>query len=76
MPLIHIGEWRCSSSIFDLVIRWRNVVSFKPVPLNTQKIASGTHWMGGSVGRRAGPDSMEKRKILPLPGIESWPSSP
>jgi hypothetical protein len=39
------------------------------------EIAPGTHWIGGWVALRTGVDAMEKRKILPLPGIEPGPSS-
>jgi hypothetical protein len=35
--------------------------------------APGTHWIGGSVGPRAGLDDMEKRKFLTLPGLELRP---
>jgi hypothetical protein len=35
--------------------------------------APGTHWIGGWVDPRAGLDDMEKRKILPLPGLELRP---
>jgi hypothetical protein len=38
--------------------------------------ALGTHWIGGWVIPRAGIDSVEKRKTLPLSGIEPRPSSP
>jgi hypothetical protein len=31
--------------------------------------APGTHWIGGWVGPRTGLDFVEKRNILPLPGI-------
>jgi hypothetical protein len=34
------------------------------------EIGPDTHWIEGWVGPRAGLDAMEKRKILPLPGIE------
>jgi hypothetical protein len=30
----------------------------------------GTHWIGGWVGPRTGLDDMQKRKFLPLPGLE------
>jgi hypothetical protein len=33
----------------------------------------GTHWIGGWVGPRAGPDDVEKRKFLTLPGLELRP---
>jgi hypothetical protein len=35
------------------------------------KRATGTHLIGGWVGPRADLDTVEKRTILPLPGIES-----
>jgi hypothetical protein len=33
MPWRHIGEWRYSSTIFDLGTRWKGGVRFKPRPL-------------------------------------------
>jgi hypothetical protein len=38
--------------------------------------AAGTHLTGDSVGLRAGLDTVEKRRILILAGIERRPSSP
>jgi hypothetical protein len=35
-----------------------------------------THWIGGWVGPRADMETIEKRKILPLPEIELQPSIP
>jgi hypothetical protein len=36
-----------------------------------------THWIGDSVEPpKASLDTMEKRNLLLLPGIELWPSSP
>jgi hypothetical protein len=32
--------------------------------------AACTHWVGGSVGPKAGVDDVEKRKFLTLPGLE------
>jgi hypothetical protein len=32
--------------------------------------APGTHWIGGWVGPRTGIDDVERRKVLPLPGLE------
>jgi hypothetical protein len=40
------------------------------------EIAPCTHWMGGWMGPTAGLDSVEKTKILALPGLEPRPSSP
>jgi hypothetical protein len=35
--------------------------------------ALGTRWIGGWVGPRTGLDDVEKRKFLPLPGLELRP---
>jgi hypothetical protein len=32
---------------------------------------TGTHWIGGWVGPRTDLDDVEKRKILPLPGLQA-----
>jgi hypothetical protein len=40
------------------------------VALPPWEAASGTHCVGGCVGLRANQDAIEKRKILPFPGIE------
>jgi hypothetical protein len=32
-PWIHMGEWRCSSTIFYLATRWRWLFSFMPRPI-------------------------------------------
>jgi hypothetical protein len=37
--------------------------------------ALDTQWIRGWVGLRTGLEVVEKRKILPLPGIETKPSS-
>jgi hypothetical protein len=36
----------------------------------------GTHWIGGWVGPRTGLEFVEKRNILPLPGIQPHLSTP
>jgi hypothetical protein len=42
-----------------------------PAGINLQGKDSGTHWMGGWVGPRAGLDTETRGKNpLPLPGIE------
>jgi hypothetical protein len=38
--------------------------------------APGTHWIGGRVGPRTGLNVVEKRNVLPLPGIQPRLSSP
>jgi hypothetical protein len=47
----------------------------RPGRFTPEESAPGTHWIGGWVGPRVRLDSMEKRQILPLPGIEPRPSS-
>jgi hypothetical protein len=37
--------------------------------------AHGTHWIGGWVDTRAGPDDLQTRKFLTLPGLELRPLS-
>jgi hypothetical protein len=64
----YTGEWRYSSAIPDLGTRWRWVVSLKTRPLHAH--GTSPHYIGGWVGRRAGPDVVEIRKILSLPGFE------
>jgi hypothetical protein len=47
---------------------------FYPPPSRRER-ATGTHWIGGWVGPRTGLDVVEKRNILPLPGIQPRLSS-
>jgi hypothetical protein len=53
---------------------WRWVVSFAPRPLYPpgERVPS-THWIGCYAGPRGGLDDVERRKILPLPGLELRP---
>jgi hypothetical protein len=44
-----------------------------PAALTPGEGAPGTHWIGGWVGPDAGPDDVEKWKLLPPPGLELWP---
>jgi hypothetical protein len=71
-----MGEWMYSSTILDLGTRWRSVVSFTPQPLYPWEIVASTHCIGGWVGPRTGLDVVEKRNILPLPGIQPRLSTP
>jgi hypothetical protein len=45
----------------------------RPGHLNPGERAPGTHWIGGWVDPRTGIEDMEKRKFLPLPGLEFRP---
>jgi hypothetical protein len=61
--------WYYNSTILDLGTSWRRVISFTPRPFYPREIAPGTLWIRGWVGPRAGLETMEKRKIVPLPAI-------
>jgi len=39
-------------------------------PLYSHGITTVTHWIGGWMGPRTGPEAVAKKKFLPLPGIE------
>jgi hypothetical protein len=58
-----MGEWKYSSTILDLGVRWRWVASFTALPCYPWETAPGTHWTGGWMGPRAGVDIMEKRRV-------------
>jgi hypothetical protein len=42
----------------------------RPGRFTIREITTGTHWIGGWVGPRAGLDDMDKWKLLPSPGLE------
>jgi hypothetical protein len=63
-------EWQYSSTFIDLGTRWRLVVSFTPQPLYLQ--GKSAFYL---LDRRL-LDAVEKRKVLPLPGMELGLSSP
>jgi hypothetical protein len=62
-------------AFFDLGTRWGWVVSFTPRLFYPRERAPGTHWIGGWVGPRAGPDMVLKWKT-PSPCRESDPNHP
>jgi hypothetical protein len=76
-PWRYMRAWRYSSTILDLSTRWRWVVSFMHRPLYSQGMRARCpvdRRLGGlqSRVRYCGED----KNLLPLPGIERWPSSP
>jgi hypothetical protein len=74
MPWRHVGEWRYSSTIFDLDGgEWS---ASYPSHFTHGERVPDTHWIGGWVGPRAGLDIVEKRKIVPLPVFEPRPFQP
>jgi hypothetical protein len=58
--------------ILNFSTSWRWVASFTPWVLYLLGKSPVVHWIGGWVGPRTGVDDVEKRKILPLPGLELW----
>jgi hypothetical protein len=44
-----------------------------PGRFNPEGRTVGTHWTAGWVGHRTGPNDVDMRKILPLPGLELRP---
>jgi hypothetical protein len=46
------------------------VVSFTLQPLYPWGKSPGTHWIGGWVNPQISLDNMEKRKLIPLLGLE------
>jgi hypothetical protein len=57
-------EYKYSSTILNLVIRWRSVDSFMLLRIYPRGTASCTHRIGGSTCPKAGLDVTEKRKII------------
>jgi hypothetical protein len=73
-PLIRMGKWMYDPRILDLGISWKQVVSFTPRPLYPRRRSHpGAHWIGGWMDPRTGLDTVDKRKILPLRGLELRP---
>jgi hypothetical protein len=71
-----MGEWRYTSIVLDLGIKWGYVVIYMPRSLYRGETAPNIHWIGGWVGPRTGLDAVKKRKISLLLGIEPRPSNP
>ena len=65
--------WRCggiASIILGLVTGQKCVNTFTLRPLNLGERNIGTQIVGVWVGLRVGLNASEKRKLLPLPGVE------
>jgi hypothetical protein len=58
-----MGKWRYSSTILDLGIRWRRVVSFTPRSLYSQRKIPKYPLDRRLCGPQTGLDAVEKRKI-------------
>jgi hypothetical protein len=58
----HTGEWRYSSTILDLDIRQRKVVSFLLRPHYSREGVLRMRWIGGGLGTRASLYGMDVRR--------------
>jgi hypothetical protein len=68
--------YRAASPLLTLAVDEGKWSALHPGRFTPRDIAHGTYWIGGCLDPRASLDTMKKRKILPLLGIKSWPSSP
>jgi hypothetical protein len=58
---------------YSLGIRWKVIGQIHaPAAVISGNESPSTHWIGGPVGPRTGPDAAENRNFLPLPGIEPF----
>jgi hypothetical protein len=71
-----MGEWRYSSTIPDLGTNGGEWSASRPSLCTPGKLSPGIHCIEGWVGPGTGLDFMVERKILLLPGMETWPSGP
>jgi hypothetical protein len=60
-----MGNGCIDPHFLDLDTSWRRVVGFTPRPLYSRGNGPRTHWIGGSVGPRAGLDYMERENSSP-----------
>jgi hypothetical protein len=58
------GEWLYSSTRSCPRARWGEWSASRPVRFTSGERVTGTHWIGGWVGPRAGLDAEAKRTIL------------
>jgi hypothetical protein len=70
-----MGDGCIDPRFLDLGTSWRCVVTFTLRPLYPRRKSPRIHWIGGCVDPRAGMDDVENRKFLPLPGLNSDPST-
>jgi hypothetical protein len=70
-------EWSLgiTPSFLTLALDGGKLVSFMPLSPYSWGKSPGTHWIRGWMGPRTGLDTMEKRIILPLLGVEPQPYS-
>jgi hypothetical protein len=69
-------EWRYSTThSLTSALDGGEWLTSRPGRFTPRKRAPGTHWIGGWVGPKVGPDAVVKRKI-PSPRRESNPKIP
>jgi hypothetical protein len=69
-----MGKWRYSF-ILTSVLDGGEWSASHPCRFTLKEIASGTNWIGRA-GPRGSLDTVEKRKIFAMPGVEPGLSSP
>jgi hypothetical protein len=57
----------------DVLVYIRVFLALALAGFTPGEIIPGTHWIGGWLGPRTGPDDVESRKILHLSGLELQP---
>ena len=64
------GSADIAPRIPDFATREGEWSALRPSSYTHRETAPGTHWTVSWVGPRAGLDAMDRRYVLPLPGIE------
>jgi hypothetical protein len=71
-----MGEWMYRSTyFFTSALVGGEWAASRLGRFTLEERAPGTHWIGRWVGPRTSLDDVEKRKMLPLPGLELQPLS-
>jgi hypothetical protein len=71
-----MGEWTCSSTILDLVTRWKWVINFTLRLLYPREKAAGNHWIGGQVNSEPVWTLSRREKYLILAGNQTPTTHP
>lgn len=73
--IAHCSGTRSKTHVIVDSVRRRCVISFTPRPLYALGKVPCTHWVGGCVRPTTGLNDVERRKLLPPPGLELRPLS-
>jgi hypothetical protein len=67
------GEWMYRLTSSKPRHQFEVRLASRPFHFNPGEKAPGIHWIGDCMLPRSGVDDVERRKILPLLGLELWP---